>query len=275
MKYDPIKNRLSEILRNTPFLKIIFFKLLGIIFLREWYIRRLLKKELPKIKPDRILDAGCGFGQYSYQMSKIIPTVSIDAVDLNPEHIEAFGNFVRKKDLPISVTLQDLTKYQLPKGYDFILCVDVMEHIEADRSVLINYFESLKAGGWLVISTPSDQGGSDHHHDHDDDDHESYGFVDEHARDGYSVSDMHEKLQSVGFENILISFTYGMAGNISWKLSVKYPILILNKSMFFMLLLPFYYALTGLPILFLHQLDTMIQWKKGTGLLVRAQKPIK
>lgn len=273
MQYDPIKHRFSSFIQDSTTLKILFYKVLGIFFLREWYIKRTIRTEFGKQKPEFILDAGCGFGQYTYFMSSHSPQSKIDAVDLNPEHIKRMTVFSKKRNMPVTCSIEDLTQYNKPNHYDFILCVDVMEHIENDRSVLNNYFLSLKSGGKLLISTPSDQGGSDsHHHDHDHDDDGAHGFVDEHARDGYGIADMTEKLTTAGFTVEKIKYTYGTAGNLSWRLAIKYPILMLNTSPFFTVILPFYYTLTILPILILHQLDTMIEWEKGTGLMVLASK---
>ena len=50
--------------------------------------------------------------------------------------------------------------------YNIILSVDVMEHIEEDVLVFQNFYKSLKNNGVLLISTPSDKGGSDVHNDH-------------------------------------------------------------------------------------------------------------
>lgn len=268
MKYDPIKLRLSAFLKNSPPLKILFFNVLRTLFLREWYIRRAIRSIFPQLKPRRILDAGMGFGQYSYFMAINQPTAQLDAVDLNEDHIRSFSEFTRKLNLPVTVSKADLTKFTSPDSYDFILCVDVMEHIEEDRKVLANFYTSLKNGGQVLISTPSDQGGSDHDHDE-----HGTGFIEEHARDGYSPEDMREKLETAGFRVDSIRFTYGTFGKISWKLAIKYPILILNIWMGLILLLPVYYLITFIPILILHQMDTAIRWKTGTGLLVHATKP--
>ena len=61
---------------------------------------------------------------------------------------------------------------------------DVMEHIEEDVKVFENFHASLKKGGQVIISTPSDQGGSDVHGDEDS------SFIDEHVRDGYNMQEI-------------------------------------------------------------------------------------
>ncbi len=72
--------------------------------------------------------------------------------------------------------------------FDIILSVDVMEHIEEDVLVFKNFYNSLKNNGVILISTPSDQGGSDVHNDHEE------SFIDEHVRDGYSIKGITDKL---------------------------------------------------------------------------------
>ena len=133
----------------------------------------------------------------------------------------------------------DLTKFRKEDTFDLVLSVDVMEHIEEDEQVFRNFFDSLTQDGLLVISTPSDQGGSDVH-DHDTEE----SFIEEHVRDGYNISDIQEKLRRAGFTRTEAEYSYGKPGQIAWRLSMKYPILLLNVTKLFFILLPFYYLVT-------------------------------
>jgi SAM-dependent methyltransferase len=108
-----------------------------------------------------------------------------------------------------------------------------MEHIEEDILVFKNFYRSLKNNGILLISTPSDKGGSDVHGN------QKESFIDEHVRDGYGIKDLTGKLLLAGFKTVEACYTYGKPGNISWRLSMKYPIKMLNASYLFFLLLPF------------------------------------
>ncbi len=125
----------------------------------------------------------------------------------------------------------------------------------------------------LLVSTPSDQGGSDvHHHDHDHHNDGTDSFIDEHVRDGYSIADIKSKLKEAGFSKSEVSYSYGWPGKISWRLSMKYPILMLNTSKVFFIILPFYYLLTFPFSLVLNYLDLTLVHKTGTGLIVKAWK---
>jgi SAM-dependent methyltransferase len=115
--------------------------------------------------------------------------------------------------------VQDLVLYQEPNSFDLALSVDVMEHILEDVEVFRNIHASLKDGGMLLISTPSDQGGSDVHADSET------SFIEEHVRDGYNIHEIQQKLRTAGFERIEARYSYGEPGQISWRLSMKYPIL--------------------------------------------------
>ncbi len=97
-------------------------------------------------------------------------------------------------------------------------------------------------------------------------------FIDEHVRDGYSIKDIHEKLSSAGFSAVEALYTYGKPGNISWRLSMKYPIKMLNISYLFFLLLPFYYLVCFPVSVVLNIFDLCLTHKTGTGLLVTARK---
>jgi len=162
--------------------------------------------------------------------------------------------------------MADLVNFIEEEKYSLILSVDVMEHIKDDEIVYGNFYNSLKPGGLLLISTPSDKGGSDVFHNH------SNSFIEEHVRDGYGVNEIKLKLEKAGFNNINTRYTYGKPGQLSWKLSMKYPILLLNISKIFFIILPFYYLITFPFALLLNALDVKMKHKTGTGLVVKAWK---
>ncbi len=269
MKYDPIKRSLGGFFNKTPFLRKIFYHLLNLLLLRSWHIRsamRKLRSSMPA-KPD-ILDAGSGFGQYDYTMSLQFPEARITGLDIKEEQIEDCNTFFKKikRNDRVKFTYADLTQFSNPESYDFALSVDVMEHIEDDVAVFRNIYKSLRPGGILLISTPSDQGGSDVHHDHED------SFIEEHVRDGYAISDIEDKLKSVGFKGITSKYAYGTPGKISWRLSMKIPIKMVNISKIFLVLLPFYYLVTFPFSFILNVIDVNTNHKTGTGLVVKCIK---
>lgn len=272
MQYDPIKRSLGKVFNATPALRIIFYRLLDILLLRSWHISHALNQWMSKRNaPASILDAGSGFGQYSYRMAKLSNQNSILGVDVKEEQIADCNNFFSKLGFSKRVRFekQDLTTFVKPDCFDLILSVDVMEHILEDEQVFSNFNQSLVKGGMLLISTPSDLGGSDS--DVHDDSH-AHGFIDEHVRDGYNKADIEQKLRKAGFSSIEVKYTYGIPGHISWILSMKVPIMSLNATKLLFILLPFYYVAIFPFCLILNMFDLYLEHKKGTGLMVSAIK---
>ncbi len=273
MQYDPIKKSLGKVFNQSPVLRKFFYHLLDLLLLRAWHVKKEIKlwvisRKFHKESRLAMLDAGSGFGQYTYFLSGLSPKWFVDAVDVKDEQIADCRNFFTLiKRSNVMFEKADLTRFSKPDKFDFILSVDVMEHIQDDETVFRNFYDSLTQEGLLLISTPSDQGGSDvHDHDHD------ASFIDEHVRDGYSVVEIQEKLKRAGFFRTEARFTYGKPGHLGWKISMKYPIQALNLTKAFFLILPFYYLLTFPLVLVLNLLDTRMHHTRGSGILVKAWK---
>ncbi len=269
MEYDPIKRSLGNIFNKSPFLRKLFYNLLDLLLLRSWHVHKELENLTPTLSKEgvNILDAGAGFGQYSYWMTKKFPKANILAVDVKDEQVADCNNFfhqIGKTNVKFEVA--DLTKFVQPEKYDLALSVDVMEHILEDVLVFKNIHASLKKGGMLLISTPSDQGGSDVHKETEG------SFIGEHVRDGYNIKEIEDKLKLAGFSKVEPRYAYGTPGKISWRLSMKYPMTILNTSKIFFIIIPFYYLITYPFAFILNYLDTYSTHKTGTGLIVKAWK---
>ena len=267
MKYDPIKKVFGNIVSDRVMLRKIFYRLLDMMFLRAWHVKKTIKNLFSPSDKIRILDAGMGFGQYTYFMSKYFKNPDILAVDVKNEQVNDCTNFFTKAEIRnVKFEIADLTKIEYKDEFDFILSVDVMEHIVEDEVVFGNFFNALKKGGKLLVNTPSDLGGSDAHEDDDE------SFIEEHARNGYSKEDIESKLKRAGFGIEHFSYSYGKFGTISWRLGIKYPILIAGVHKSLMLLLPIYYILTLWLTLILMWLDVHTKNVEGTGVLVIAVK---
>ncbi len=275
MKYDPIKRSLGNIFNKTFFLRKVFYRMLDLLLLRTWHVKKELKGFARKNnRALQVLDAGSGFGQYDYFMTRKFKGWQIKAVDVKEEQIADCNRFFKRIGRDnIHFEYADLVSFQEKDKYDLILSVDVMEHIEEDVKVFENFHHALKKSGMVLISTPSDQGGSDvHEHDEEYNNDGTRSFIEEHVRDGYNIYEIQEKLKSAGFSKTEARYQYGKPGKISWRLSMKYPILMLNISKVFFLILPFYYLLVFPVSLVLNKIDVKSNHKTGTGLIVKAWK---
>ncbi len=269
MYYDPVKDVFANAIRKFPFLRIVFYKLLDLFFLRSWYVKRELIR-LRKIwgsKNINIFDAGTGYGQYTYFMNRNLQPNNIYAADVKEDWIKDITEFYKTKNTgKISFGIEDLTKITHKEKFDLIVCVDVMEHIEDDVTVFKNFYNALKAEGYLLINTPSTFGGSDVHED------EGESFVGEHARIGYSHNDLENKLSPIGFKDFFRKYSYGFWGDKAWRLGIKFPMLLLNISKIFLIVLPLYFIIT-FPFTFVMMfLDYSSENKIGTGITFVAKK---
>ena len=74
----------AGLIKKFSFLRVFFYKMLNLMFLRSWYVRRELIN-LRRILGDKkisIFDAGTGYGQYSYFMAKKLLPNDIFAIDV-------------------------------------------------------------------------------------------------------------------------------------------------------------------------------------------------
>ena len=158
--------------------------------------------------------------------------------------------------------LASMRKYQNNKKFDLILSVDVLEHIEDDRTLIHGFSGLLKPGGFLIISTPSLL----RTHEHDG------SFVGEHFREGYSKEDIEEKLKDAGLAVKKFEYSYGFFGDLSWRLGIKNTMQLASKGRAGMIAGMFYFTLVLIPVLFLMILDFLWPNKQGTGIVVTAEK---
>lgn len=269
MQYDPIKRRLGNVFNKSPFLRKTFYNLLDLLLLRAWHVHKELRTwEKTASKTPQILDAGAGYGQYSFWLWNKNKQSKILAVDVKEEQVadcNAFFNSIGASN-QVKFVVDDLTVYKTLETYDLVISIDVMEHILEDVQVFKNFHASLKPGGMVLISTPSDQGGSDVSGEGET------SFIEEHVRDGYNIKEIEEKMRGAGFSKVEARYQYGTPGKISWRLSMKYPILALGATKLFFIILPFYYII-AYPISYvLNWMDVSISHPTGTGLIVKAWK---
>ena len=267
MDYDPVKDRLGNWLagpRRLPML----FKLLDVLFLRSWYVRKTLSR-LGLGPESRVLDAGTGFGQYAWYIVRKYPGTTVLGTDIKEDYLTRAQQCFEVHKLADRITLlvDDITDTQVTGAFNAVLAVDILEHILEDEEALRQLARLTTPGGHIIISTPSDLGGSDVESESDD------SFIGEHVRDGYNKTDLTQKLIRAGYSNVDARYSYGPWGSLAWRLLIKHPIRLLGHSMIWAPLVGLYYILV-LPIgLLLNLIDLHHDNTTGTGLIVVAEKP--
>ena len=88
MQYEPIKRSVSRFFTGPPVMRKILYSLLDLLLLRTWHVKKALRKIARQFPGEAsVLDAGSGFGQYTWRMSRMNTRWKIKAVDINSEHV--------------------------------------------------------------------------------------------------------------------------------------------------------------------------------------------
>jgi SAM-dependent methyltransferase len=273
INYDPLKAKLGRLIsRNVP-LRRLFYTALGMLFLRQWHVRA----ELKRITRERgntirgILDAGSGFGQYTYLMGKLFPWAHIFAVDVKDEQVSDcrwFAEQVGHKHTKFEVA--DLTRLHESERFNLALSVDVMEHIAEDEAVFANVFASLRPDGTFIVATPSaTEEGTAHAGDED------FSVVGEHVRQGYTRQEFIDKITRAGFTVEKLRSTYGPVwGRLAWLLLQRIPMLLLSMSTLFVIVVVPWMVVMYLPAALFMWLDVHTRNNSGGGWLMIARKNV-
>lgn len=106
----------------------------------------------------RILDAGCGNGRHICEAFRL-PGVDVAGVDLNYVDLckaKGFLSLMAGEDTGSwTITRADVTKLPFANArFDVVLCSEVLEHVDDNRSAVAELVRVLKPGGDLVVTVP-------------------------------------------------------------------------------------------------------------------------
>jgi SAM-dependent methyltransferase len=194
--------------------------------LERWYCRifgipivglrirlRTLARLLPE-RAERVLDAGCGRGVISRYLARRYPEAQITAIDSDAEAQAANRTIAERGGLDnCRFEVADLNDFARPEGFDLVVSVDNLEHIEDDAVVIARLFEALVPGGRLVVHVP-------HYYRR----WPVFGWqenfdVPGHFRPGYHLPQLTERLERAGFVIERCGYSYGFLENLANNIS--------------------------------------------------------
>jgi len=157
----------------------------------------------------RILEVGCGLGNFTHYFLDRDLVVSVDPV---PEAIETVSGHFLHHDHMVP-TVGDITDGALIarlKGcnFDTAVCLNVLEHIPDDEKALANMYAALAPGGRLLLLVPQVRA--------------LYGTLDyylDHYR-RYKYSEVLRLMRAAGF-TIEDSFSMNIPGMLGWYLNSR------------------------------------------------------
>lgn len=95
----------------------------------------------------KVLDVGCGEGFISEILVK--NGCHVTGIDCSAEAIKQASR------LPGEYLKIDLFRYSPKKKFDWVICSEVLEHLDSDRLALKLMYSWLKPGGRLLLSVPT------------------------------------------------------------------------------------------------------------------------
>ncbi len=268
MQHAELRKRLSDIFRNRPYLRSMFYILIDVLIVSFWHIRRgILRFSRQQNGPIHVLDAGTGLGQYTYFMARKFPLWNIYAVDQSANEVCECNRFFHDLNYPrVLFRTEDLETIQRENTYDMVLAVNVVEYISDDRKVLGNLLHALKPGGMLLLSVQSDKSKQVQPN------FTNKLLQNSELRHRYNNLELKKLLKELGYRNIKAHYSYGISGRISTVLGVAIPKNLLRRSRHFLVLMPLYYLLLYPVIFVLNSIDAYFVHLSGSELVVSAYK---
>ena len=115
---------------------------------RESLMMRRLRERLPG---GHVLNAGCGAG--SFTLCLLDAGYGVTSVDASEPFVERVRRLVGGRG---PVELADLHALEFePGAFDAVVCGEVLEHLDDDRTAIREFARVLKPGGVLVASVPA------------------------------------------------------------------------------------------------------------------------
>jgi SAM-dependent methyltransferase len=108
--------------------------------------------------PARVLDLGCGTGRLSARLGEA--GFQVDGIDVETRAVELGRRILAERGVT-GVTLYDGDVFDpthpvAAGGYDAVVCVEVLEHVDQWRELMHRGASLLRPGGLLLITVPRD-----------------------------------------------------------------------------------------------------------------------
>lgn len=237
-------------------------------YIIRWHVvRRWLPFLGDRNHPVRLLDAGCGTGDYVREMARRFPhaalIVGIDE-DLPParDRAPAPGSDSRDRIRFLRAGFSASEVAHLGP-FDAVLCVDVLEHVRDHEAFAEDLARVARPGAMLLLHAPAARQwhplASVRRRVERDLEEESGP----HVREGYSPDDLARLVRHAGWEPVQWRRTFGPIAALWWD--VEFALAARRRDVVRALLLPVTLAVAVLESL-------PIPWKTGNGLLLLARR---
>ena len=237
--------KVRSVLKDSSYLKHTYSNKIAPIgsypdMLSEWLLEKVYATT------GRILDVGCGRGDFLYTFSRL--GFEPCGLDISPNVEELFDYDVRQINFE-----EDELPFE-KESFDFVFSKSVIEHIQDPHNFLKATHDSLKAGGKAAIMTPSWE-------------YTYWGpfYVDNTHVSPYTSYSLKAALEMQGFKNVKVMYFYQLP--FLWK----FPWLKVFVKMIAKLPIP-YSPYNDVPWKTSRWLNKLVRFSKEVMLLAVAEK---
>lgn len=113
-----------------------------------------------------VLDVGCYEGHFSIALGARNPSMRVTGVDIATTNVEVANELNRYRNVRFRQGFaEDIDKLFPAESFDFIMLLEILEHVISVEDVLRAAFRVLKPHGRIAITVPADVE-EDHHEEH-------------------------------------------------------------------------------------------------------------
>jgi SAM-dependent methyltransferase len=146
-------------LPDISFPERLLFNVMGVVdpahYLHSRYLFRALD-DWSDLRPRRILDAGCGRGDYSFYLARRYPEATVIGVDIDTARVERNQRMAEKLRISnVLFQVADLATSQFGEPFDIVISIDVLEHIPQQEQALRNLSGQLSPAGRVFFHLPT------------------------------------------------------------------------------------------------------------------------
>jgi len=185
-------------------------------YARSTVFKKLIEK-LPWDKFEKVLDLGCGYGEYSLMLAKYFPAIHFTALDIDSDRINSVKQAIKSSSVENVSVFNDYLEKAPDHELDFIYSVDVFEHIDPKQMPFHTCNKKLKKGGYLLVKMPNisqktimPEGWFEEHQD---------WLEDEHIGQVYDLRNLEARFKMEGFEIVHSSYSDGWLSRLGWELA--------------------------------------------------------
>jgi ubiquinone/menaquinone biosynthesis C-methylase UbiE len=241
--------------------------------LRNWFVRKEIRKQLRKLKPnDNYLDLGCGEGMHLLPFAIKYENLSFIGFDRNPASIEVCEAYKKKFKLEnLELKQLDFGKENSEAKAQLVVCCSALQYLQDDVFGLKNIYNSLAENGKVILYVPINGKVILKFYQKIKDKYSGYDKQQD-IQHKYTSEEIEEKLTSSGFKIQKKEYVNGTLGIISYELYYILLTLITQTNFVFGFLLSLIFIGFLPVILFLKLIDFFVKYREGNGLMVVAGK---